>query len=72
MTTFSVGQRLRVVRDVWDDGADCHPPGYVAREGDIVFVKRIDPFIHVAHAGATGSFWVHSNEVEPVTEDDPA
>lgn len=31
------GTKLQVIKDVYDDGEDYHPPGYVSLAGDVVY-----------------------------------
>ena len=70
---YRVGQRIRLLADIWDDGADHHPPGYLAHRGEKLIVRKVDPGsefpICVSHKGRTdNSFRVALNEIEPDTE----
>lgn len=63
------GDRVRLLADIWDDGQDHHPPGYLARRGEVVIVRKVDsghefPFC-VSHEQVTNqSFRVGANEIK--------
>lgn len=38
-----IGDKVRLLADIWDDGQDHHPPGYLARRGEILTVRKLDP-----------------------------
>lgn len=64
-----VGQRVALLADIWDDGADHHPPGYLARRGEVLIVRSLDPGhefpVLISHEEITDqSFRVALNEVE--------
>jgi hypothetical protein len=40
---FAVGERVQLLVDIWDDGQDHHPPGYLARRGEVLIVRSLDP-----------------------------
>ena len=61
----AVGDRLRLLSDIYDDGQDHHPAGYIACKGDVVFVKDVGKeSLGVAHEGRSGSFSVYPGEWE--------
>lgn len=65
---FQKGARVILLEDVWDDGQDHHPPGYLARRGEELIVRGYDPGhelpILVSHEEVTDqSFRVKSNEI---------
>ena len=62
---------MRLLADVWDDGADHHPPGYLARKGEILIVRAFDTGhelpVRVSHEHITDrSFRVAVSEVKGV------
>lgn len=65
---YEVGQRVRLLRDIWEDGEDL-PPGVIARRGAELVVRKIGdgPFpLHVSHEEITDrTFGVRESEVEP-------
>lgn len=66
---FTVGKRVILLEDIWDDGEDHHPPGYLARRGEELIVRGYDPGhelpICVSHEEITDqSFRVKSTEIE--------
>lgn len=71
---FAVDQRVRLLVSVWDDGCDNHhPPGYLARKGEELIVRKIDPGhefpICVSHEQITdNSFRVALSEIEAIKE----
>ena len=66
-TDSSSKQRVRLTADIWDNGEDHHPPGIIARKGDIVIVRRMR-IIEVAHEGVeNNAFVVTSSEFEPIS-----
>lgn len=30
--------KIKLVRDIWDDGADAYPPGWIAHRNEIVYL----------------------------------
>jgi hypothetical protein len=68
---FKVGQRVRLLTDIWDDGADHHPSGYIAHKGEEVIVRntgRAFPF-YVSHEHVKdNSFGVKLDEIEAVND----
>lgn len=58
-----IGDAIKVNVTLRDDGADHHPPCYIAHRGDIVYVKEImGTSLRVAHEGNTGSFILRDGE----------
>lgn len=55
--------RLRLAKDIYDDGADHHPPGYIAHKGDLVVVHSIQTAV-VSHRGIGHGFVVHDGDLE--------
>lgn len=67
----AVPAHVRLLKDIYDDGQDCHPPGYIARKGEIVEVREVRT-LSVAHAGVTdSSFVVMAGEYEPASSQPP-
>lgn len=69
--------KLHLLKDIYDDGEDHHPPGYVGMAGDIVLVKEhrsrsqfFEERYAVYHEGVTdgSTFIVFANEVEVIDE----
>lgn len=52
------GSRVKVTKSVWDDGADHHPPGWLAMVGEELVVREPgyagNP-LFVSHANVTDS-----------------
>lgn len=71
MSDYKIGDKVRLLEDVWDDGEDHHPPGYLARRGEVLIVRSIDPVgreypLAISHKEITdNSFRVALSEVEP-------
>ena len=71
----SVGQRVRLLDDIWDDGCDNHhPPGYFARRGEILTVRSLDPGhefpVLISHEQITDqSFRVALSEIKALNND---
>lgn len=59
-------QRVRLLKDIFDDGEDHHPPGFYGRKGDVVVVRVLHA-IGVSHEGREGEFIVRGGEFEPIT-----
>jgi hypothetical protein len=55
--------RVRLLKDIYDDGQDHHPPGYVGRKGDVVVIHSIQTAV-VSHSGTGDGFVVHDGELE--------
>lgn len=73
MAALEIGTSLRLTDDIWDDGGDCHPPGYIAYKGEIVIVRKIwnegknGQRIYASHANITdNSFLLYPNEFEVI------
>ena len=65
----AIGQRVSLLADIWDDGEDHHPPGYLAQRGEILIVRNLDPGhefpVLVSHEQITDqSFRVALSEIE--------
>lgn len=68
----AVPARVRLLKDIYDDGEDHHPPGYIAKRGEVVEVREVRA-LAVAHEGVTdNAFVVRSGEFEPVPALPPA
>jgi len=68
---MNVGDTVRLTKDIWDDGCDNHhPPGYLARKGEILVVRSIEQgrtWVGVSHANRPdGWFNVYNGEYEIV------
>lgn len=63
---ITIGDKLKLTQDIWDDGEDHHPPGYIAKAGDIVIVRKAGTSgIFVSHEDITGiSFRVMIDEFD--------
>jgi hypothetical protein len=71
MSEFKVNDRVRMLTNIWDDGQDHHPPGYLAHKGEVLIVRSLDPGhehpILISHEQITDqSFRVAENEIEVV------
>jgi hypothetical protein len=68
----AVPSRVRLLKDIYDDGQDHHPPGYIARKGEVVEVRELRA-LAVAHEGITDqSFVIRTGEFEPAPSQPPA
>ena len=56
--------QVRVVKGVWDDGEDHHPPGWLAQTGDILDVCRVydSGKMLVSVPGRDIQFWLMPDE----------
>ena len=63
-----VGDKIRTLTSIWDDGADHHPPGYLANRGEVLVVRKIrERWLCVSHEDITdSSFCIHPGEWERV------
>jgi hypothetical protein len=65
-----IGDRVRLLADIWDDGQDHHPPGYLAHKGEVLIVRSVTPGhwpIYISHEQITdGSLGVELSEIEVV------
>lgn len=60
-----VGGRVRLLKSIYDDGEDHHPPGYLAYHGEVLVVKAIrGDVLAVAHEGNPGAFSIYPGEYE--------
>lgn len=37
-----IGQKVRLLKSIWDDGQDHHPPAYLAHKGEVLVVRAFD------------------------------
>lgn len=69
VTEFSVGQRVRLLCDIYEEADDHAPGGYCARRGELLVVRRIKPDakcypVSVSHEDITdNSFGVSASEI---------
>lgn len=68
-----IGDKVRLLADIWDDGQDHHPPGYLAHRGEILFVRAVDEGrefpIGISHEGRLDNYFrVALSEVEEVAD----
>jgi len=61
--------RVKLLKDVYDDGQDHHPPGYIARKGDVVVIHSIQTAV-VSHTGSGHGFVVHDGELDLMQPDE--
>lgn len=63
-----IGAKVRLTKDIYDDGADHHPPGYIAHTGETVVVRNKRPnYLAVSHEHITDrSFLVYPGEFEVI------
>lgn len=43
MTKLKVGQRLRLLQDIYEPADDFSPAGYLAKDGHILVVRKLNP-----------------------------
>lgn len=67
---YALGDKVRLLKDIWDDGEDHHPPCYLAYKDEVLIVRRGQTTtsgvtIVVSHEHRTDNgFVVTVNEVE--------
>ena len=70
---YALGDKVRLLKDIWDDGEDHHPPGYLARKGEVLIVKcgwrkanNLPATVGIAHENRadTNFFNVTLDEIE--------
>lgn len=60
-----VGARVKLLKSIYDDGADHHPPGWLAQAGEVLIVKAVrGDVLAVAHEGNPGAFSICPGEYE--------
>lgn len=65
-----VGGRVRLLKDILDDGEDHHPPGFIAIAGEVLIIRRVHDTgarrsISVSREhGNDNSFTVYAGEYE--------
>ena len=60
-----VGGRVRLLKPIYDDGEDHHPPGWIATAGEVLIVKEVrGEVLAVAHEGNPGAFTIYPGEYE--------
>ena len=70
MNAICHGAKVRLLKSIWDDGEDHHPPGWLAMSGEIVEVRSVGNLdgesLVVAHEGRDGGFLIRRGEFELV------
>jgi len=63
---YTIGDKVKLLNDIWDDGEDHHPPGYLAYKGDVLVVRATTEFgLNISHEHVTNNaFRVDLKEVE--------
>jgi len=70
MNEITVGDKVRLLNDIWDDGEEHHPPGWLAWVGEILEVKEVRTRrLVVSHVGNEGGFVVYDGEYERVANE---
>ena len=64
-----VGSKVRLLKSIWDDGEDHHPPGWLAMAGEVLVVRSVGNIdaarIAVSHEGVEDSaFMISRDEFE--------
>lgn len=68
---MKTGDKVKLTEDIWDDGEDHHPPGYVGRKGQTVIVKEIYRGcldVHHEHITDGSSFRIYDGEYTLIIE----
>lgn len=73
---MKIGDKVKLLKDIWEDGDDHHPSGYIAKEGEILIVRNVvEPEstshfpIYISHEYITNkSFGVMPDEIEQIEE----
>lgn len=65
---LTIGSKVKLTQDIFDDGEDHHPPGFCAKSGEIVIVRSLSQsgkWLGVAHEGVIdSSFVIYPEEYE--------
>lgn len=56
--------KIRITKDIWDDGADHHPATLLAHKGDVLNV--LETFTHGYEVARNGRFFVDRSECEQI------
>ncbi len=58
-----VGDQVKLLKSIYDDGEDHHPPCWIAQAGDVLIVKEVrGGVLAVAHDGNPGAFTIYPGE----------
>jgi len=67
-----IGHRIKLLIDIFDDGEDHHPPGFIAFTGEILTIREFgkdNRFLSVSHNNVTDStFRIYPGEFELIQE----
>lgn len=64
-----IGDKVKVLNSIYDDGEDHHPPGWIAFEGEVLMIKQIHgDVLAVAHEENPGAFMLYPGEYVAYTE----
>lgn len=63
---MKIGDKIRILKDIWDDGQDHHPPCYLAKKDEVLIIRGFGvASIGVSHENVNGKFfWVYMGEYE--------
>ncbi len=64
--SLKIGSRVKLTQNIWDDGEDHHPPGWLAMKDEVLIVRSIgQTCISISHENILdNSFIAYSNEYE--------
>ena len=64
---INVGDKIKLKKDIWDDGEDHHPPGWLAVKNEVLIVKAVrEKSLAVAHDNVedNSAFCIYEGEYE--------
>ena len=65
---YAQGDKVRLLKNIWDNGEDHHPPGYLAYKGEVLIVRSgtgKSGVLAISHEHITNNaFTVTLDEVE--------
>ena len=65
----SIGDIIRITKHVYWDGEDCHPPGIIAKKGDIMQVRKAHGLgVIASHTPLTQTMFIEQSEYEFVNK----
>ncbi|PPC84619.1 MAG: hypothetical protein CTY38_00810 [Methylotenera sp.] len=61
----NVGDEIKLTKDIWEHGSDYSPPGWLARLGEVLVVRKLGKNGHITvshHHITDNSFWIDPTE----------
>lgn len=62
---MQVGDEITLIKGIFDDGEDHHPPGWLAQSGEVLVIRGLGKNGHITvshHDVLDNAFWINPDE----------